>query len=276
MVNRLARLWGELPTAADAGAAGRRAVRALGEAAGAACRHLGIHLDLAPVVDLHCSGGCLAGQGRCLSDDPERVQVLARVFNEGLGTWGISGCIKHYPGLGPVAIDTHDELPVLEADEGELKPHLAVFEELSAEIPVVMMAHVVVPALGDTERPASLSRTIVERASALPGTPVILADDLEMGALGAWGGIAQRATAAFRAHVHGVFVGTALDQLDEITETLDDQRAADPAFAKLLTELTARMGTLRRDLCQRAAAVPAPDATTVEQLWEQARKEASR
>jgi len=62
MVNRLSALWGDLPPPAEAAAAGRRAVRALGEAAGAACRNLGIQLDLAPVVDLDCPGGCLSGQ----------------------------------------------------------------------------------------------------------------------------------------------------------------------------------------------------------------------
>jgi hypothetical protein len=35
------------------------------------------------------------------------------------------------------------------------------------------------------------------------------------------------------------------------------------------------MGTLRTELCQKTAAVPAPDDTTVAQLWERARKEAS-
>ena len=39
--------------------------------------------------------------------------------------------------------------------------------------------------------------------------------------------------------------------------------------------MTARMGTLCRDLRQKAAAVPSPDDGTVAQLWEQARKEAA-
>ena len=52
VVNRMAGLWGELPAPSLAALAGRRAVRALGEASGAACRALGVHLDLAPVVDL--------------------------------------------------------------------------------------------------------------------------------------------------------------------------------------------------------------------------------
>jgi len=260
MVNRLSALWGDLPKPAEAASAGRRAVRILGEAAGAACRSLGIQLDLAPVVDLDCPGGCLSRQGRCLGSDPDRVVILARIFNEGLGNWGVSGCSKHFPGLGPVPADTHEELPILEPDEEELGRQLNVFEELGTDFPAVMVAHVIAPGLGDAERPASLSRTIVERATNLSGSPVVLADDLEMGALGEWGDLPDRVTAALHARNHGLLICNACDR--------------DPTVATRLAEMTARMGTLARDLHQRAAAVPAPDDTTVEQLWEQARREA--
>jgi beta-N-acetylhexosaminidase len=139
-VNRLSALWGDLPAPADAAAAGRRAMRALGEAAGAACRSLGIELDLAPVVDLDCPGGCVGEQGRCLGSDPDRVVVLARIFNEGLGKWGVSGCSKHFPGLGPVPADTHAELPILESDEKELARQLEVFAELGPSAPPAFRA----------------------------------------------------------------------------------------------------------------------------------------
>jgi len=275
-VNRLTALWGELPTAAEAGAAGRRAVRALGEAAGAACRSLGIHLDLAPVVDLHCSGGCVGEQGRCFSDNPERIAVLAHVFNEGLAEWGVSGCIKHFPGLGPVPIDTHEELPVLDLTEAELERHIAVFEELGPEFPVVMVAHVVVPGLGDADQPASLSRPVIERASNLPGSPVVVADDLEMGALDSFGDLPDRVVAAVLARNHGLFVCNALDRLDDILARLDELASTDSTLGARLTEMSARMGTLRRDLLQKAAAVPTPDDETVAQLWQQARREAAQ
>jgi len=275
MVNRLSALWGDLPPPAEAAAAGRRAVRALGEAAGSACRSLGIQLDLAPVVDLDCPGGCLSGQGRCLGSDPDRVVILARIFNEGLGKWGVSGCSKHFPGLGPVPADTHEELPVLESDEEELGRQLNVFEELGTEFPAVMVAHVIVPGLGDAEQPASLSRTVVERATKLSGSPVVLADDLEMGALGEWGDLPDRVTAALHARNHGLLICNACDRIDEIASHLRESADADPTVATRLAEMTARIGTLARDLHQRAAAVPAPDDTTVEQLWQQARKEAA-
>jgi len=276
MVNRLSVLWGDLPKPADAASVGRRAVRTLGEAAGAACRRLGIQLDLAPVVDLDCPGGCLSGQGRCLSSDPDRVVVLARIFNGGLGKWGVSGCSKHFPGLGPVPADTHEELPILEADEEGLGLQLNVFEALGVEFPAVMVAHVVTPGLGDAERPASLSRTVVERAANLPGSPVVLADDLEMGALSDWGDLPERVVTAIHARNHGILICNACDRIEEIANHLEGISEDDPAITSRLAEMNARMGTLARDLQQRAAAVPAPDDETVEQLWEQARREAAQ
>lgn len=274
MVNRLTTLWGELPSPSEAAAAGRRAVRALGEAAGAACRALGIQLDLAPVVDLDCPGGCVGGQGRCFGNDPERVTTLARLFNEGLAAWGVSGCSKHFPGLGPIPADTHEELPVLESSEKELAEQLGVFEELGPDFPTVMVAHVVAPGLGDAERPASLSRTVVEQAANLPGSPVVLADDLEMGALGEWGDLPERALAAVHARNHGLLICNACDRIEEVGDYLHEASEADPSVATRLADMNARMGTLARDLQQRAAAVPAPNDETVAQLWQQARKEA--
>jgi len=276
MVNRLTALWGDLPAPAEAATAGRRAVRALGQAAGAACRNLGIQLDLAPVIDLDCPGGCLSEQHRCFGHDPERVAVLATVFNEGLAAWGVSGCTKHFPGLGPVPADTHIELPVLEASEEELEDQLSVFSELGTIYPVVMVAHVVVPGLGDAERPASLSRTVVERAASLPGSPVVLADDLEMGALDEWGDLPNRVVSAVQARNHGVLICNACDRIEKIADHLNEASDADPSIAARLVAMTARMGTLARDLQQRAAAVPAPDDETVAQLWQQARKEAAQ
>ncbi len=270
-VNRLSGVWGDLPSPAAAAASGRKAVRALGEAAGAACRRLGIQLDLAPVVDLERSDTAMSRDGRCLAGDPERVATLALVFNEGLAEWGVSGCLKHFPGLGPVIEDTHLELPVLAADE-PLEPHLEVFERLAHKIPVVMVAHVIVPALGDPDRPATLSRAVVDRAASLPGSPIVLSDDLEMGALAACGDLPDLVVDAFRAHNHGALVCKAFDRLEEIADHLAATATTDPAFESRVHELAARLGTLQRDLCRNAAAIPAPDDTTVAQLWERARR----
>ena len=235
-----------------------------------------IHLDLAPVVDVGRPGSLIAEQGRCLADEPGRVIVLARIFNDGLTSWGVRGCLKHFPGLGEVSMDTHEELPELDHDEATLAPHLQVFSELSEEIPLVMVGHVVVPGLGDAEQPASLSPTLVRRAAALPGSPIVLSDDLEMGALDDAGDLCERVEAALTARNHGVLVCKAFDRLEEIAGHIGERMDADSSGSSRMLEMAARMGTLRRDLCRNAAAVPAPDDTTVEQLWDRARAESGK
>lgn len=276
LVNRLRPIWGELPSAAAAASAGLRAVQALGEAAGAACRSLGIHLDFAPVVDLDRPDSFVAHQERCFAADPERVAILARIFNEGLATWGVRGCLKHFPGLGEIPLDTHDELPVLDVPETEFRDHLEVFSMLSEEIPLIMVGHVITPGLGDADRPASLSPALVQRATRLPGSPIVLSDDIEMGALASCGDLPERVEAALAARNHGVLVCKAFDRLPEIAAHLTERMTTDSSLSSRLLEMAACMGTLRRDLLQTSAAIPPPDDTTVEQLWERARAEAAQ
>jgi hypothetical protein len=105
---------------------------------------------------------------------------------------------------------------------------------------------------------------------------VVLADDLEMGALREWGDLPDRVTAALHARNHGLLICNACDRIEEIANHLRESATADPIVATRLVEMAARMGTLARDVQQRAAAVPAPDDETVAQLWEQARREAAQ
>ena len=170
-VNRLTALWGRLPAPARAARAGRKAVRALGDATGAACRGLGIHINLAPVVDLAVDGGRLSHEERCWHEDPERVQAFAEVFAKAQAAWCVSSCLKHYPGLGAVKVDTHQELPMVDLAATSLEHHLVPHVGLAESVGAVMVAHVVIPALGDAERPASLSPKVMEQARSLPGAP---------------------------------------------------------------------------------------------------------
>ncbi len=275
MVNRLTALWGDLPSPSEAAASGMKGIQALGDAAGAACRALGIHLDLAPVIDLERPDGLIARQGRTLSASAERSATLARAFSEKMGAWAVSGCIKHFPGLGAIEVDTHEDLPTLDHRVEDLDEHLGVFAALSSDIPIVMVGHVVAPVLGENEKPASLSRHIVQLAVDLPGRPVVLSDDLEMGALEGFGDLPELVSAALRARNHGVLVCQAFDRLEEIADHLLREADEDLTFADVLDEGRSRLGTLARDLCRQAAAVPAPDDATVAQLWEKARKAAA-
>ena len=275
LVNRFEALWGALPSPAAAASAGRRAVRALGEAAGAACRALGVELDLAPVVDVSVEGGLLDRQARCFSDDPDRVAALAGVFLDGLHAWGVGGCVKHFPGLGPVPEDTHETLPELPAGAGAAI-HEAPFRAAAEAAGAVMMAHVRTPDAPDPTLPASLDPTAVARAAELPGRPVVLSDDLDMGALAGFGTIPELTEAALAAGNHGALICRSWESLPEVAAHLAGRAHAGSGFRARLEDATARLLTRVRDLRLAFTAEPAPDDETVAQLWERARREAGR
>jgi beta-N-acetylhexosaminidase len=234
-VNRLERLIGPLPSAAEAARAGAHAVRALAGAAGAACAHFGIGVDLAPVLDVARPEGFLASEDRCLGSSVEEVRAAAEVFIEGLLEFGVSGCLKHFPGLGSGRVDSHRDLPLL--DES-VAADCDVFHALAAPGRAVMVAHALAPALGEAVCPTSLSRTVVGplRAIAAP----ILADDLEMEALAAHGTLPERAAAALVAGCDQVLVCNALTARREVAEHVGAAARRDPVLDAALREAAAR------------------------------------
>lgn len=228
-VNRFRALVGELPSAASAAAAGSDAVAALGRAAGAVCASLSIDVDFAPVVDVACPGGWLAREQRCFGAGPAEVAVNAALFLEALESYGVAGCLKHFPGLGSGGVDSHASLPVLADSVGA---EAAVFARLTRESRAVMVAHALAPSLGEGHAPATLAPRVVARLGERCG-PVI-ADDLEMGALAAYGSLAERAAAALAAGCHQVLVCNALDVRAAVVEHIEAWRGREPRLAQAL------------------------------------------
>ncbi len=237
-VNRLERLIGALPSAADAARVGARAVRALARAAGAACAHFGIGVDLAPVADVARPGGFLAGEARCLGGSPGEVRRAASVFLRGLEAFGVAGCLKHYPGLGSGEPDSHLALPFL---GNEVLAESEVFQELAGPGRGVMVAHALAPALGEPLLPATLSPVVLRRLPSAAGP--IIADDLEMGALTSYGTIPERAAAALAAGCHQVLICNALAARSEAAEHVRTLAAGEPSLASALEEGSRRAGS---------------------------------
>jgi beta-N-acetylhexosaminidase len=234
-VNRLERLIGPLPAAAETARAGADVVRALAEAAGAACAHLGIGVDLAPVLDVARPEGFLASEARCLGSSPAEVRTAAGSFLQGLSAFGVAGCLKHYPGLGSGRVDSHRNLPVLDET---VAADCELFRALASPGRAVMVAHALAPALGEGGCPTSLSRAVVGRLRTFAAP--ILADDLEMGALSAHGSISERAAAALGAGCDQVLVCNALAARREVVEHVSAAARRDPVLAATLRENVAR------------------------------------
>lgn len=159
---------------------------------------LGIDVDCLPVLDVPQAGAHDVIGDRAYGGGPEIVAMLGRAACEGLREGGVLPVIKHVPGHGRAAADSHAALPVVDASLDMLRQSdFMPFAALS-DMPLAMTAHVVYSAL-DPARPATLSPTVIGDIirGELGFTGVLLSDDIGMGALS--GGFAERAEAALDA-----------------------------------------------------------------------------
>lgn len=175
------------PDAFAAGLSGEtKLVREQGEIEGVELRHLGIDINLAPVLDVLGNSWNPAIGTRSYGRDPELVGVMGRARIEGLQSKGVSACAKHYPGLGEAILDPHKTLPIIqkswkEVKERDLLPFLEAFE---VKVDSVMSTHVVYPDL-ESSKPATFSRRIIHDHLRLEFgfDGLILTDDLKMDAV---------------------------------------------------------------------------------------------
>jgi beta-N-acetylhexosaminidase len=163
-------------------------------------RRLGITIDCLPVLDVPVQGGHGVIGDRAYGDDPKRVARLGRAAAEGLIAGGVLPVMKHVPGHGRAALDSHLELPRVDAPlDLLLRTDFVPFIE-NADLPAAMTAHVVYSAL-DPDRPATVSPRVIGHCirGIIGFAGLLLSDDLSMQALR--GTLAERAAAAFAAGI---------------------------------------------------------------------------
>jgi beta-N-acetylhexosaminidase len=172
-----------LGAAADPGLAER-----VGRAIGLECRAMGVNVAYAPVCDLATNPRNPAIGIRSFGDDPRAVGELVAATVRGLQSAGVAAALKHFPGIGDVAADSHLGLPLVDADEAQLAAReLVPFRAgIEAGARVVMSAHLAVPRLtGDPDLPSTLSRRVMTRLlrDELGFDGVSITDALDMQAL---------------------------------------------------------------------------------------------
>jgi beta-N-acetylhexosaminidase len=163
---------------------------------------LGINWNLAPVVDLDANprNPIIQGKGRSFSADPEVVARHAVEFVRAHQAHGVLTCLKHFPGHGSAAGDTH--LGLVDVTQTWHERELLPFQRLIAagRCDAVMTAHVFNARL-DADRPATLSRAVVTGLlrERLGFAGVITSDDLEMQAITSRYGLEESVPAAVEA-----------------------------------------------------------------------------
>jgi beta-N-acetylhexosaminidase len=155
----------------------------------------GVDLDLAPVADVNCNPDNPVIGTRSFGADPGRAADHVVAWVLGLQETGVAACVKHFPGHGDTAQDSHVDLPTVDAGldvlvQRELVPFAAAVD---AGVAAVMTSHLLVPAV-DPDLPATLSpRVLALLRDRLGFTGAIVTDALDMAGASRGRGIPEAA-----------------------------------------------------------------------------------
>ncbi|KQN83808.1 beta-hexosaminidase [Sphingomonas sp. Leaf67] len=204
------------------------AARANGQAIGAMLAEVGVTVDALPLLDVAQPDMTGAIGDRSYGADSMQVAALGRATLDGLASAGVIGIVKHMPGHGRARVDSHLELPRVDASDADLAIDLQPFRTL-AHAPMAMTAHVVFSAW-DAGRPATLSPTVIQRIirDRIGFDGLLMTDDIDMKALS--GTPADKASAAIAAGCDVVLDCWArMDEMVAIADRLDSIAAGSRA-----------------------------------------------
>ena len=124
-------------------------------------RSVGVHWNLAPVVDMNNNPTNPIINIRAYSDDPIMVANFAVQNIHGLNTGGMLATAKHFPGHGDTKTDSHKSLTTIPSDSARLwSVELAPYKKvIDAGVDAVMVSHLIAPDFQpNSNTPATLSR----------------------------------------------------------------------------------------------------------------------
>ncbi len=156
----------------------------IGKYIGEVLNVLGIHMNLAPVLDLSDPEKISFIQTRSFGSNPATVAKISNEFARGVQSSNVLSTAKHFPGLGHLKEDSHKEIVRNEVTREEffssyLKPYAKLIKEKS--ISAVMMTHLVYPNLDPSLKPATFSSPIINILKKnLNFKGLIITDDVEM------------------------------------------------------------------------------------------------
>ena len=212
MVQRLGRGTTLFPGNMALGAIGsEQVVYNVAQAAGRELKALGINMNLAPVVDVNNNPANPVIGVRSFGEDPHEVARLAAAAVRGYRAAGVISDLKHFPGHGDTAVDSHLALPTISSTLERLEAiELVPFKSgIEAGTDSVMIAHISFPALTHQEAlPATVSPALVRGLlrEKLGFDGVIISDCMEMNAVAETIGTERAAVMALQAGVDLVLV----------------------------------------------------------------------
>lgn len=179
----------DFPHAMAFGAAGNlEYAEAFGRITAQEARAIGVHWNFFPDADVNSNPANPIVNTRSFGEDPQQVGDLVAAYIRGARANGMMTTVKHFPGHGDTATDSHLGVAQVTGDLTRLKSvELPPFQKaIQAGVDSVMVAHVSVPALDpDPNRVATTSPAIVSGLlkNQLGFQGIVVTDALDMAGL---------------------------------------------------------------------------------------------
>lgn len=172
-------------SAAAVGASGdTEDARAMGRTIGAYLQAYGFNMDFAPDADVNTNPDNPIIGTRAFSSDAETAARMAAAAADGLRQNGILPTLKHFPGHGDTAEDSHTALAVTYKTRDELESFELLPFAVDTGLHAVMVGHIAAPNVTGDMIPASLSPELIAMIPAGENT-LIVTDSLAMDAIAA-------------------------------------------------------------------------------------------
>ncbi len=160
---------------------------------------LGINVDCTPCLDLSLHQTSVVIGNRAFSAHPEVVGALGKAVAQGFLDEGALPVIKHIPGHGHAAVDSHEVLPVVDVALDVLVEDFAPFRHCNT-LPLAMTGHLIFNAI-DAENVSTQSSTLIEKIirGHIGFDGLLMTDDISMKALSPEISITKHAQRALQA-----------------------------------------------------------------------------
>ena len=129
----------------------------MGQQVAEQCQRMGIHVNFAPVVDVNSNAANPVIGMRSFGEDPEKVGEKGTAYALGMQSKGLITSMKHFPGHGNTASDSHLTLPTVTRTIDEVQDiELAPFRHLIANgVNGAMVGHLYFPAIEKVKNTSS-------------------------------------------------------------------------------------------------------------------------
>lgn len=159
----------------------------VGSTIGSYLKNLGFNLDFAPVADVATNPDNPIIGVRSFGNDATLVSQMVAKEVEGMQSQGVSAVIKHFPGHGDTAEDSHAEAAVSYKTIDELRgtEFLPFSAGIEAGTDMVMVGHIAVPNILGDYTPATLSEQMITGylREELGYDGIVITDAMRMGAI---------------------------------------------------------------------------------------------